>query len=238
MSQPTPKFPVDPAQREVLKAALLARHAQRYPVRTARAHPWLPRLLMAGALCALLAVSFAAPAEHEVEVGRRLTLVLKGESGPPSPQLFRPLLEQIIEPPATGEQPHRSRELQVRLERKADGLTLQVELWGARLVPGAAERLRAGLPALKDAAITDEPLRGRVRTRLGLDLGRRLLGLTDDPEQIAAARARLQADLAARGQEGEVDIKVETGADGQRKVRVQVEAKTTEAGSRELPEAK
>jgi hypothetical protein len=228
MSQPTPRFPVDPAQREALKAALLARHAQAYPARTARAHPWLPRLMMAAALAALLLVSFAAPAEHEVEVGRRLTLSMKGDGGPPEPSLLGPLLEQLVRPPGGQEQPRRTRQIQVQLRRGPEGLALQVELWGAQLVPDAAERLRAGIPALKDATITDEPLRGRARTRLGLLPFHWLLKVGDDPAEIAAATARLQAELAARGEDAKVDIKVLKGTGGQRKLQVEVEA--TKAG--------
>ena len=230
MSQPTPRFPVDPAQREGLKAALLARHAKLYAEQQAgqrpqRAHPWLPRLAMAGALAALLLVSFAAPAERELEVGRRITLVLAGEDAPPpDPKLLVPLLEQL----------GKTRQIQVQLKKLPAGLTLQVELWGAQLAPDAAERLRAAIPELRGAAITDEPLRGRARTRLGLIWGRRLLGLTEDPAQIAAARAWVEADLAARGEHGKVDIQVERGADGRRKVRATVESHKTEV--REVPE--
>ncbi len=228
MSQTTPRFPVDPAQREALKAALLARHAQRYPARTARAHPWLPRLAMAAALGALLLGSFAAPAEHEVELGRRITLFMKGEVPPPEPKLFRPLLQQLAN--QRGAAPV---EVQVKAQRTPARLSLQVELWGAALAPDAAGRLRAGIPGLEDATITDQPLRGRARTRLLPMLGRRLLGLTDDPAELAAARAELQADLAARGQQGDVDIRVERGEDGRK--RVEVEVKSTKTELRESP---
>jgi hypothetical protein len=236
MSQTTPRFPVDPARREALKTALLARHAQRYPAKSSRAHPWLPRLAMAGALGALLLVSFAAPAEHEVEVGRLLSLAVKGEAGPPDLKLLRPLLAQLVIEPEPHGQSARQRQLQVQLKRGPEGLVLQVELWGAQLVPDAAERLRAGIPALRDATITDEPLRGRARTRLGLLAFHWLLGLGDDPAQIAAATARLQAELAARGEDGKVEIKVERGEDGRKKVQVEVNATKTEL--REAPEAK
>jgi hypothetical protein len=219
MTQPPPRFPPDPDRRDALRAQLLARHQQRYPAPAARAHRWVPRLVTASVLVLVLSFSFAAPAEHEVEVGRRITLTLSGDGPPPDPRLLLPLITQL----------GATREIQVRLERRSEGpATLRLDLWGGHLAADAAERLRAGVPGLENASITDEPLRGHARTRLGLLLGQRLLGLSDDPASIAAAKAALQAELAERGEQGQVDIQLEKGEDGERKVKVTVERTRTE----------
>jgi hypothetical protein len=210
-----PRFPPDPARREALRAQLLSRQQRLYPARAARPPRWLPRLATTAVLVLALSFSFAAPAVHEVEVGRRVTLTAAGEGSAPDPKVLVPLLTEL----------GGTRELQVRLQRRpGGGVTLQVDLWGAHLAADAPERLRQALPALRDAAITDEPLRGHARTRLGLLLGQRLLGLADDPASIAAARAALQAELGAQGT---VDLQVETGGDGRRKVKFTVEKTRT-----------
>jgi hypothetical protein len=231
MSQTPPKFPSDPARREALKAALLARHGQLYAARPVRAHPWLPRLAMASVLGLLLLASFAAPAEHEVEVGQRLTLVSEAGGELPDPMAFLPLLRQLVQAQAG-----QKVEMQVQLLRERGGpLTTQVEMWGAQLPPDTAERLRAGIPALRGAAISREPLRGRTRTRLGLLLAHRFFGLTDDPASIAAARAALQAEFAKRGEQGKVDLQLEKGEDGHRRIRATIES--TKIETREQPAA-
>ena len=221
MSQILPKHPLDPAQRDALKAELLQRHAALYPKRRWTAPP-LPRLLIAAAVVLALGASFAAPAEFPIEVGRRITLTC-GEGcalpeGGALQQSLLPLLQQLGQ----------TREIQVRAIRSSAGLVLRLDLWGARLAPDAAERLRQGIPSLKNASIAQEPLTGRARTRLGFLLARWLLGLSDDPLTVAAAKLALQAELAQQGEHGEVDLQFERGEDGRRKVRVEIKAQNVE----------
>ena len=219
MSPKTQRHEADPARREALKAALLARHGQRYPGRTARAHPWLPRLAMAGVLGAALLASFAAPAERLVEVGERLTIEVPGGGVPPGAEIEVKALLALVR------QEVDTREIQVKARRQpAGGLSVQIDLWSGKLAAGAVERLRAGVPGLQAAVIKEEPLHGHMRTRFGLLLGRKLFGLSDDPAAIAQAKAKLQLELAARGEQGRVDIQVSRHEDGRREVRVEVEA--------------
>jgi hypothetical protein len=106
---------------------------------------------------------------------------------------------------------------EIKVVRHGDGAVVEVRLVGTSL-PGAdfGEALRAKIPELADAAF------GRSDFEPGAQVGPVTVEV-DHGEDPAAVEEKIRAQLAADGVEGDVDVTVSDGPDGQREVEVRVE---------------
>jgi hypothetical protein len=101
---------------------------------------------------------------------------------------------------------------------------MHLDLWGSGMGEAPiADQIRKAFPALKGATIEEEKLQGHVRGTVGKKIGHDLFDLdvinTTDVEE---ARKQVMAQLAAKGIEGAVDVKVEDDG-SKRKVMIRVE---------------
>jgi hypothetical protein len=162
-----------------------------------------PALFILSALC--LSISSAARADAQ-----RLQITTReSTNGPDAEAIVHALLPDLQ---------RTSQRVQVRLLNHNGASTLSIEVSGAQLPADAAAQLKAMFPALRDAQIvlthgdaTNAPPLPPEPAEL------------NTPEQIAAYKAKLQAQLVAEGKTGTVEVTV-TNVDGKRQVRVEVHA--------------
>jgi hypothetical protein len=226
-----PPPPVRPEHCSGLEAQLL----RRFDARPLPGRRWLRsrpvrRLALGTALVAGLAAASQTPVEHSVAVGHRFTITLP--EGAPLPPLdtFSAVFRDS-EPQAPGPQ---SATVALRAQRGQDQqLTLEADVWSDASPSDVEARLRA-LPALAGASISVATLEGQAHETLAERLGEQLFDLPADPAAIEAARERLQAALAARGDTGKVDVEVDESTPGQKRVTVKVSKETPESGA-EVP---
>jgi hypothetical protein len=119
----------------------------------------------------------------------------------------------------------RVREVQVRQLRTPEGPRLQIDLFGEPLAADAEARLRAALPQLRDSTVRISAIDASVQTNLAGKLAHDFLG--HDAEGLSAEelKRRVQEQLRASGETGDVDVRVDQ--DGTRR-RVEVRVKKDE----------
>lgn len=216
-----------PEHRSGLEAELL-RHFDASPRPAPR---WLHsrpvrRLALGSALVAGLAAASQAPVEHPVEVGHRFTITLP--PGTPLPPLDA-LASAFQEPPPNPPAPEQAR-VEVRARGGQEQVTLEADVWSDASPSDIESRLGA-LPALAGATISVTTLEGKAHETLAERLGEELFNVPMDPAAIEAARERLQAELAAQGIKAQVDVQVDDGAEGQKRVTVKVTKEASDEGS-------
>jgi hypothetical protein len=189
----------------------------------------LRRLALGSALVAGLAAASQAPVEHAVEVGHRFTITLP--PGTPLPPLDA-LSSAFHEPPPSTPGPEEAR-VEIRAHGSQGQVTLEADVWSDASPSDIESRLSA-LPALAGATISVTTLEGKAQETLAERLGEELFNVPMDKAAIEAARERLQAELAAQGVKAQVDVQVEDGAQGQKRVTVKV---TKEASDEDSPGA-
>lgn len=187
-------------------------------------------LVLSAAALILGVAACAAPADMDVDVGRRLRIEYDAAAGP-APEA---ILEVV-----RGFGPLDDVTVQVR--KRGGAIAIELDAWGDGLPAGPlAGRLQEALPGLAGASIEEEPLTGKVRGTLGEKLGHDLLDLDVlDAEDVEEARQRLMAELRAQGVGGQVDVQIEDEGGGKRKVKVRVQAEAwdpeTEAPAGQAP---
>ncbi len=213
-----PSAPLDPAHRERLEQQVLEafdRRGGEAPV--ARARPRWPRFAVIAATLLCLLSASQAPAEVQLEVGRRVTVELEG--APPDLHALGQAVAAALSPAAPAE-------VGIQVRRRAGGpARLIVDVWGPPLLDDAAarERLR---PLVGQARVELTSLKGRVRSSLLDKLTHKLLRRRASPEELKAARRELLETLRRQEGEGaEIDVDVEQREDGQRfRVKVKRQA--------------
>ncbi|MEM6990043.1 MAG: hypothetical protein AAF721_06085 [Myxococcota bacterium] len=213
---PAPK--ADPAVRDALEAKLLAGMR---PASSNRRR-WLVGLTIGGAV---LAGACVAPTDYEVSVGHRI--VLTWDSGEPDldPEALARHVEESFEL-------DEMRVMVAMSRREGDAepvseLRVAMDLVGKPNIAEIEASMFEHFPALADADIDVERLDGTVHGTLGGMLSERALGLHLDRASVEETRARILAELAARGLQGEATIEIEdehTATGHRREVRVRVEA--------------
>jgi hypothetical protein len=219
-----------PGHREALEARLVARYDQIHPqteespMKTfARRHGM--QLAFLAVLAVALGAAAQAPAHLSQRVGTRIDVEM-ARAVHIDPAELRKALEVLQEEPRGGfggpAVEKRVREIQVRQLRTAEGPRLQIDLFGEPLAPDAEARLRAALPKLHDATVRISAIDASVQTNLAGKLAHEFLG--HDPEGLSAEelKRRVQEQLRASGETGDVDVQVEQ--DGTRR-RVEVRVK-------------
>jgi hypothetical protein len=211
--------PVDAAHRARLEGELLAAYDRRAPAPRVSRPAWL-RYAPAAAVLLCLVTATQVPAGYKVEVGRRISFVLA-----PGTLVPRDFGEQVTHALYTRE----ARVVDVSVRRRFDAggaERVQVDVFGDALAMGeeALARLRA-LPALAGVKqLRVEQLEGRVHDTLLGAVGRRLFLSATSPEAREAARQRLIEEVRrVEGPDASVDVDVEEGEAGKRRVRVKVQ---------------
>jgi hypothetical protein len=230
----SPLYPPPPAPRPGHGPALESELLRRYDGRPRPAQRWFSsrpvrRLALGSVLVAGLAAASQTPVERAVEVGHRFTIALPPGAALPPPDTFDKAFRGS-EPPAPGKQEAHV-ELQVRLE-EGRGPVLEADVWSEASPADVEARLRA-VPAFAGATVTVTPLEGRVRESLAARLGQELFDIPLDAASLEAARERLQAELTARGEKGQVDVQVDDSEPGKHRVMLKV---TREAPAEKGPE--
>ena len=225
-----------PAARPEHASGLESELLRRFDARPRPSQRWvrsrpLRRLALGTALLAGLAAASQAPVEHTVAVGLRFGITMPPGAPLPPPDIIASAFHSDT-PLAPGETQVR---VDLRVQRSpAAPLTLWADVWSDASASAMESKLRA-LPALSAATITVTPLEGQARETLGELLGEQLFNLTSDPVAIAAAREKLQAELAARGEQATVDVEVDDSQPGQKRVMVKVTKDAPAEGASEAP---
>jgi hypothetical protein len=219
-----------PDHRRALEARLLARYDQFHPQPEenpmkifARRHGM--QLAFALVLAVALGAAAQAPAQLSQQVGTRIEietarpLHLDGEQ-------LRKAIEALQEEPRGGfggsPQEKQMREIQVRHLRAPDGAShLEIDLFGEPLAADAAERIRAAVPQIGDARVRISPIDASVQTNLAGKLAHDFLGKEAAGLSADELKRRVQEQLRAGGETGEVDVKVDEES-GKRRVEVRV----------------
>lgn len=177
-------------------------------------------LLVAAAVMTLGVAACAAPADIEVDVGRRVSIELPEGVEPP---LDHQAIEAMIQGNGS------TTEARVRMAMQNGKSTFEIEVWGNGLSKtDVADEIRAKFPALAKAAIHEEVLEGRVHGTLGQKIGHHWLNLdVIDKSDVEAAKQQVMQQLAAQGVTGKVDVDVQDEG-GKRKVKVRVEREDCE----------
>ena len=187
------------------------------------------RLITVGAVALVVgAAACVAPAELDVDVGRSVEVRYDAAAVGVEPRAVLDALQAELgeggpderAEPAEGAK----RDVSFGVRKEGTGVVVRAEIWGTGLPDEPlADKLRKALPALKDAAITEEPLQGSVRGTLGEKIGHDLFNINvADAKDVEEARQQVLKQLAARGIQGKVDVQVE-GEGKKRKVMIKVE---------------
>lgn len=211
---------VRPEHKSELEREILARFEARVPTKERPGMTMIKsvlfrRIAVASAAAVILGVvACSAPADVDVDVGRSVDISYAMADGMPDP---REVVEHV-----KGQGPFEN--VTVRVRREGEKVSVHLDVWGSALPEGPlGDGIRKTFPALKDAAITEEDLQGKVRGTLGEKLGHDLLDLDlIDATDVEAARQQVMEQLAASGVQGAVDVKVENEG-GKRKIQVRVE---------------
>jgi len=214
--------PLPPRQEHqaALESELLRRFDARAvpPRRRGLGRP-VRRLAFGSLLVAGLAAASQAPVETDVVVGHRFTIVLPAGGPLPPPDALASAIQ--------GAEPQNSGAHQLQVELRAyppqggQGLTLVADVWSDASPADIEARLR-NLPELAGATLTVAPLEGQIRQSIAQRLGHDVFDIPSDPASVEAARQKLQAELAARGEKGKVDVQVDDSEPGKHKVMVKV----------------
>jgi len=219
-----------PGHRQALEARLLARYDQLYPpteespMKTfARRHGM--QLSFLAVLAVALGAAAQAPAQLSQRVGTRIEVEMAAPVHIDPDALAKALLALQDEPrggfggPAVEK---RVREMQVRQLRTPQGPRLQIDVFGEPLAGDAEAKLRAALPQLRDSTVRISTIDASVQTNLAGKLAHDFLG--QDPAGLSAdeLKRRVQEQLRASGETGDVDVQVDQ--DGARR-RVEVRVK-------------
>ncbi|HXX31707.1 MAG TPA: hypothetical protein VEJ89_13475 [Myxococcaceae bacterium] len=216
-------FPAPPPPRPEHAAALESELLRRFDARPAPARRAVlsrpvRRLAFGSLLVAGLAAASQAPVDRAVVVGHRFTIALPAGAALPPPDA----LSDALRGPAPAGPGAYERQVALRVsQRDGEGPTVVADVWSDVPPADVEARLRA-LPDLAGAAIGVSPLEGRMHESLARWLGHDLLDLPSDPASVEAARQKLQAELAARGEQGQVDVQVDDSQPGQKRVMVKV----------------
>jgi hypothetical protein len=222
-------YPQPPAPRPEHAPALEAELLRRFDARPLPVRRWLHshpvrRLAFGSVLLVGLAAASQAPVEGSVPVGYRFLVALPpGGELPPRDALARALRGDEV----TSAGDHQV-QVEMRVLRSEDQqLSIQADVWSEASPAEVESRLRA-LPELASATFTTTALEGQVHQTLAQLLGQELFDLPSDPATIEAARQKLQAKLSADGRDAQVDLQVDEGAPGKKRVMVKVTRDQTE----------
>lgn len=222
--------PVEPdaAVREALEADLLRSiSGQATPSRSVVPRAGLlRRWLVGGALTsAALVAACVVPADYELSVGHRLVVSLDGHEHDFDPEALARHVEERFE----------LDEIRVMVAvsetesaaGEARRTQLAMDLVGGVDIDAVEASMLAKFPVLADADIDIEELDGTVHGTFGGMLSERTLGLRLDTASVEETRARILAELAARGLEGTAEVEITdeyTPSGHRREVRVEVQA--------------
>ncbi len=220
---PAPTRP-DPAVRDALEADLMRSMSTRAADRPRR------RWLLGGALgAAALVGACAVPTDYELSVGHRIMLTMDASQVDFDPEALAKHLEDnfaldelrvMVAVSKRGPDPDAAAELRVAMDVVGRADITEIE---ASMVET--------FPVLSEVDIDIEALDGTVHGTLGGMLTERALGLHLDRRSVDETRARILAELAARGLDGSATVEIEdeeTPFGRRREVRVRVEAEGTQ----------
>ncbi|MFL5376483.1 MAG: hypothetical protein ACJ787_01115 [Myxococcales bacterium] len=219
-----------PDHRRALEARLLARYDQLHPqpkempMQTfARRHA--TQLAFAAVLAIALGAAAQAPAQLTKQVGTRVEIETAASIDSAD---LRKAIESLQEEPqgGFGGPERRAREVLVRRIRTSDGARLQIDLFGDALRADAEQRLRAALPQLRDATVRISAIDASVETSVAGKLAFDLLGREPSGLSAEELKRRVQEQLRAAGETGDVDVKVDEEG-GKRRVEVRVKKDQT-----------
>ncbi|MBL4684742.1 MAG: hypothetical protein JKY37_09155 [Nannocystaceae bacterium] len=224
---PEPPQP-DAAVREALEAELLRSISGRAaPSRSAVSRAGLlRRWLVGGALTsAALVGACVVPADYELSVGHRIVVSLDGHEHDFDPEALARHLEGRFE--------FDEIRVMVAVSKSDSGagevrrMQLAMDLVGGADIEAVEVSMLERFPVLADADIDIEALDGTVHGTFGGMLSERTLGLRLDTASVEETRARILAELAARGLEGRAKVEITdeyTPSGHRREVRVEVQA--------------
>jgi hypothetical protein len=197
--------------KERLEAQLLTAYDAKHRPRRARPR-WRQYALAAAGVAFVLTIS-RAPASYQVEVGKRVEIILPEDADLPA------LAESM---------PARLRaagllldSMRVRMSRKTGTPPqLTLDAWGTGLNGDTLVRALRAEPGLAAARFTVTSLSGPIRDTLAGKVRHKLFPASASPEERERARLALILEIQRReGEDAKVDVQV--GSDGQ-EVRVRV----------------
>ncbi|WP_394846357.1 hypothetical protein LZC95_02695 [Pendulispora brunnea] len=205
--------PMDAHHRDTLGQNLLAEFERNAPPLPAPRRVRWPRYALAALAVASLLITSQAPAELELEVGKRITVepteVANGEE---LEKYALALTEAFQSPSPAG--------VRQRIHAQGSGtVRLTVDIWGNPLGTDAEIEERVhGLTGLGSARVQVVPLRGRIHDTLFGKI-RHLLHPGASQAEVELARQKIIEELRREDADGLFDAEVSVDADT-RRVRV------------------
>jgi len=178
-------------------------------------------LVVAAALMMLGIAACAAPADIEVDVGKRVSIELpEGAPQPADPEAIVKIVQGS----------EKTAQVDVRLQMKNGRGVLEIEMWGTGFsTEPVADKIRAGVPELAKAQIHEEMLEAKVHGTLGEKLGHELLNLdVIDKNDVEVAKQQIMKQLADQGVTGKVDVDVQNDGPGKQRVKVRIQQEDCE----------
>lgn len=178
-------------------------------------------LVVAAALMMLGIAACAAPADIEVDVGKRISIELPEGAPPPAdPEAIMNVVQGS----------EKAAQVDMRLQMKNGKGVLEIEMWGTGFSSAPlADKIRAAAPELAKAQIREEMLEGKVHGTLGEKLGHDLLNLDVlDESDVEVAKQQIMKQLAEQGVTGKVDVDVQNAGPGKKMVKVRVQQEDCE----------
>lgn len=209
----------DPAARDALQAQLMGSLPAGRPPR--RSRRWLAGLAIGGVA---LAGACVAPKDYELSVGHRIVLTAQGADPGFDPEDVAHFVEENY--------PVEQLSVMVSIAQQhsepasAAEFVMTLDVVGRLDFDEVEMSLIEHFPAVGEAEFDVESLDGTVHGTLGGMLSARTLGWHLDEGSVEQTRARILADLAARGLEGNATVEIddeETPFRHRREVRVRVE---------------
>ncbi len=216
---------VDPARRDALESALVAKLGPRIVARR-----WPRVALGAGLACGLAVGACALPSDYDADVGHRLAIVVTNgvevdagaiatfvsEHYAPDELRMAVSQERVREAGADGQVRERG-ELRIEIDAVGEHLDTD-EMW---------DDLVEAFPELEGGRLEDEALRMVVHGTLGGRLSHAWLDVVVDRGGIEEAKTQILLELDAQGVEGQAHVEVVDDHDAagrrRREVRVWVE---------------
>lgn len=194
--------PIAQDHRERLEGRLLAEFDRHATPRAPRRPRWSRYAIAAVAVASLLTAS-QAPAELELEVGKRITVELSAPTTPDDVETLRHAVADAFHPSG------RSGEMNARFHRREGGApVLIVDVWGQGLGTDAAARERVReLPGMGSARVHVTSVRGRVRETVFGKL-RHLFRNAVSPEELELARQQAIDELRRHEPKGAIDVDI------------------------------